>query len=214
MMKKYFLVVALSALAAIRADARDSNGRTDGFAIFGAMPDEAPHQIWRREKNVAGIIDYSPKSTLPRLEKQVVGFTRDMAPGSILVNTAERKLYFVLPGGLAEMYPIGVGKEGFQWRGSDRISRKAVWPDWRPPDAMIRREASKGRFIPAFMPGGPKNPLGARALYIGSTQFRIHGTTQPWSIGRAVSSGCIRMLNEHVIDLYEQVEAGAQVVVE
>ena len=112
------------------------------------------------------------------------------------------------------MYPIGVGRDGYTWSGSNSITRKAQWPDWRPPPNMIRREAARGHFIPAHMPGGPQNPLGARALYIGSTEYRIHGTTQPWSIGRAVSSGCIRMLNEHVIDLYDQVQVGARVVVE
>jgi lipoprotein-anchoring transpeptidase ErfK/SrfK len=147
-------------------------------------------------------------------EKQIVPFTRSLAPGSILVKTAERRLYFVLPGGKALQYPVGVGREGFTWSGRNTVSRKAEWPDWRPPPVMIAREAKKGRFLPEMMKGGPKNPLGARALYIGSTEFRIHGTTQPWSIGRAVSSGCIRMLNAHVIDLYEQVKVGATVVVE
>ena len=107
-----------------------------------------------------------------------------------------------------------LGREGFTWSGHNVITRKAEWPDWRPPANMIAREADKGHFIPAHMPGGPNNPLGARALYIGDTQFRIHGTTQPWSIGKAASSGCIRMLNEHVIDLYGQVQVGAKVVVE
>jgi lipoprotein-anchoring transpeptidase ErfK/SrfK len=145
---------------------------------------------------------------------QVVPFTRNLAPGSILVKTAERKLYFVLPDGKAVVYPVGVGREGFTWSGRNTISRKATWPDWRPPPVMVEREAKKGRFLPAMMKGGPKNPLGARALYIGSTEFRIHGTTQPWSIGRAVSSGCIRMLNAHVIDLFDRVRVGATVVVE
>jgi lipoprotein-anchoring transpeptidase ErfK/SrfK len=137
-----------------------------------------------------------------------------MEPGSILVQTAARKLYYVLPGGQAEMYPIGVGREGFTWSGSNVITRKAEWPDWRPPANMIEREAERGHYIPAHMPGGPNNPLGARALYIGDTEYRIHGTTQPWSIGRASSSGCIRMLNEHVVDLYDRVQVGAKVVVE
>jgi lipoprotein-anchoring transpeptidase ErfK/SrfK len=145
---------------------------------------------------------------------RVVPFTRNLAPGSILVKTAERKLYFVLPDGKAMQYPVGVGREGFTWSGRNTVSRKATWPDWRPPPVMIEREAKKGRFLPAMMKGGPKNPLGARALYIGATEFRIHGTTQPWSIGRAVSSGCIRMLNAHVIDLFDRVRVGATVVVE
>jgi lipoprotein-anchoring transpeptidase ErfK/SrfK len=146
--------------------------------------------------------------------RQTVPFTRELAPGSILIKTKERKLYFVLPGGQAYQYPVGVGRQGFTWAGRNRVSRKAEWPDWRPPAVMIKREAKKGHNLPPVMEGGPENPLGARALYIGSTEYRIHGTTQPWSIGRAVSSGCIRMLNEHVIDLYDHVSIGATVVVE
>ena len=120
----------------------------------------------------------------------------------------------MLPNNKAIMYPVGVGREGFTWSGQDAITRKASWPDWRPPKVMIEREAKKGRVIPAFMPGGPENPLGARALYIGDTEYRIHGTTQPWSIGKAVSSGCIRMMNDEVIDLFNRVEIGATVIVE
>lgn len=148
------------------------------------------------------------------LQIKTVAFTRPLTPGSVLVQTHTRKLYFVLPGGQALEYPVGVGREGFAWSGRNRISRKAEWPDWRPPPAMIAREQRRGHFLPEVMPGGPRNPLGARALYIGSTEFRIHGTTEPNSIGRAVSSGCIRMLNAHVTDLYDRVKVGAQVVVE
>jgi lipoprotein-anchoring transpeptidase ErfK/SrfK len=147
-------------------------------------------------------------------DRQTVNFVTPLPPGSILVRTAERKLYFILANSLAIVYRVGVGREGFSWTGQNKISRKAIWPDWRPPLVMINREAEHGHIIPDFMAGGPKNPLGARALYIGTTDFRIHGTTQPWSIGHAVSSGCIRMLNEHVIELYNRVEIGAKVVVE
>jgi len=215
-MKQYIFVAAILALSAHGACAQDQQGVQGGVEILGAMADEQPVTVWRRNKTFvystsAGI--YQQGSTvLP--EKKVVDFSRNMEPGSILVNTGERKLYLVLPGGQALMYPIGVGKEGFQWSGSNHITRKAEWPDWRPPRVMVKREAARGNFIPAFMPGGATNPLGARALYIGTTEFRIHGTTQPWSIGKAVSSGCIRMLNEHVIDLYDQVQIGARVVVE
>jgi lipoprotein-anchoring transpeptidase ErfK/SrfK len=163
-------------------------------------------------------VAYATPSSLDGVEvstrRQTVAFQSNLSPGSILIRTGERKLYFILADGQAVMYPVGVGREGFAWSGRNRISRKAVWPDWRPPKVMIAREAKRNRFIPEFMKGGPNNPLGARALYIGDTEFRIHGTTQPWSIGRAVSSGCIRMLNEEVIDLYARVEVGADVVVE
>jgi lipoprotein-anchoring transpeptidase ErfK/SrfK len=146
--------------------------------------------------------------------KLTVDFPTDLPAGSVVVRTGERKLYYVLEDGKAIQYPVGVGREGFEWSGKNRITRKATWPDWRPPRAMIAREAAKGKRIPAFMPGGPQNPLGARALYIGDTEYRIHGTSQPWTIGMASSSGCIRMLNEQVIDLYNRVEVGATVVVE
>jgi lipoprotein-anchoring transpeptidase ErfK/SrfK len=144
----------------------------------------------------------------------VIAFASPLAPGSILIRTRERQLYFILPGGNAILYPVGVGREGFAWSGRNVITRKAVWPDWRPPSKMIAREAVRNRFLPRLMKGGPGNPLGARALYIGDTEFRIHGTNQPWSIGRAVSSGCIRLINAEVIDLYARVEIGAAVVVE
>jgi lipoprotein-anchoring transpeptidase ErfK/SrfK len=158
--------------------------------------------------------DFNVQSSDSRLTVTTVSFTRDLAPGSVLVKTSERKLYFILPGGQALRYPVGVGREGFTWSGRNQISRKAEWPTWRPPTVMIEREAKRGHFLPDEMEGGPENPLGARALYIGSTEFRIHGTTQPWSIGHAVSSGCIRMLNEQVVDLFDRVKVGATIVVE
>ena len=145
---------------------------------------------------------------------RIVDFDRALAPGSILVRTDERKLYFVLDGGKAVEYGVGVGREGFAWRGTKRISRKAEWPGWTPPAQMIERERAKGVILPAHMPGGPNNPLGARALYLGGSLFRIHGTNQPHTIGQAVSSGCIRMLNEEVVDLHDRVKIGALVVVE
>jgi lipoprotein-anchoring transpeptidase ErfK/SrfK len=132
-------------------------------------------------------------------------------PGSIIIRTPERALYYVLEDGEAIRYRVGVGREGFQWSGSSRIIAKKEWPSWSPPPQMIAREAAKGITIPAYMEGGPKNPLGARALYIGGTLFRIHGTNNARSIGGAVSSGCIRMLNADVIDLYKRVSVGAPV---
>lgn len=127
--------------------------------------------------------------------------------GTIVVNTKERRLYYILGEGKAIKYGIGVGRPGFQWNGTNRVSRKAEWPGWTPPPAMRKRVPN----LPAYMEGGPKNPLGARALYIGSTIYRIHGSNEPWSIGQAVSSGCIRLANEDVIHLYERVKVGARV---
>jgi lipoprotein-anchoring transpeptidase ErfK/SrfK len=135
------------------------------------------------------------------------------APGSIIVRTPERALYLVTGDGEARRYKVGVGKEGFQWSGTSTIVNKAEWPTWRPPQAMIEREAAKGNMLPAEVEGGPGNPLGARALYIGGSIYRIHGTNSPGSIGGAVSSGCIRMMNSDVIDLYDRVRLGAKVYV-
>jgi lipoprotein-anchoring transpeptidase ErfK/SrfK len=134
-------------------------------------------------------------------------------PGSIIIRTPERALYLVLEDGRARRYRVGVGREGFQWSGSSSVVAKQEWPSWRPPQQMIVREAERGVIIPEYMEGGPDNPLGARALYIGGTLYRIHGTNNAGSIGGAVSSGCIRMMNPDVIDLYERVNIGARVYV-
>ncbi|GAB1580978.1 L,D-transpeptidase [Phyllobacterium phragmitis] len=144
---------------------------------------------------------------------QTVAYKGSHKPGTIVVDTAKRFLYLVEANGKARRYGVGVGKEGFGWKGTHPITRKAVWPDWRPPAEMIAREREKGRVLPVHMEGGPANPLGARALYLGSTLYRIHGTNAPWTIGQAVSSGCIRMRNQDVEDLYERVKIGTKVVV-
>ncbi len=133
--------------------------------------------------------------------------------GSLIIRTPERALYFVSGKGEAIRYSVGVGREGMQWSGSSRIDRKAEWPSWTPPVEMIKREAAKGHIIPPFMEGGPGNPLGARALYIGGKIYRVHGTNNEASIGGAVSSGCIRMMNADVIDLYDRVKIGAKIYV-
>ena len=141
--------------------------------------------------------------------RQIVPFHTSEAPGTIIVDTGERYLYLVQPEGLAIRYGIGVGRVGFQWSGIERVSQKQEWPDWRVPAEMIGRQP----YLPRFMAGGPGNPLGARALYLGHTVFRIHGTNQPETIGHAVSSGCIRLDNADVIDLYDRVQIGAKVLV-
>lgn len=148
----------------------------------------------------------SMRNPVPR---QTVDYDGPYPANTIVVSTSERRLYFVLPGGKAIKYGVGVGREGFTWSGTNRISRMAEWPGWTPPPAMRKRRPD----LPAYMDGGPNNPLGARALYIGSTYYRIHGSNEPWTIGQAVSSGCIRMVNEDVIHLYGQVKVGTKVVV-
>lgn len=143
------------------------------------------------------------------IRKSVVDYTGKHRAGTIVIETSERRLYLVMPDGKAMKYGIGVGRDGFRWAGTHRITRKAEWPGWTPPPQMRKRVPG----LPAHMPGGPDNPLGARAMYIGSTLYRIHGTSEPWTIGQAVSSGCIRLTNDDVSDLYSRVKVGALVVV-
>jgi lipoprotein-anchoring transpeptidase ErfK/SrfK len=143
------------------------------------------------------------------VSRQTVSFPGRHAPGTIIINTRERRLYFVLGEGRALSYGIGVGRLGFQWAGTHRISAKREWPSWTPPAQMLRRRPD----LPRFMRGGPENPLGARALYLGSSLYRIHGSNEPETIGQAVSSGCFRMTNEDVIDLYNRARVGAKVIV-
>jgi lipoprotein-anchoring transpeptidase ErfK/SrfK len=145
----------------------------------------------------------------PQFQRQMVLYRTTEPPGTIIVHTNERFLYLVQPGGRAMRYGIGVGREGFQWQGLLKISRKQEWPDWTPPPEMIARQP----YLPRFMAGGPGNPMGARALYLGTTVYRIHGTNQPHTIGSAVSSGCFRLVNNDVADLYERVPVGTKVVV-
>ncbi|UDF31638.1 UNVERIFIED_ORG: L,D-transpeptidase [Roseateles sp. XES5] len=144
---------------------------------------------------------------------QLVSFESQYKAGTIVIDTNNRFLYLVLGDGKARRYGVGVGKPGFEWAGAHKITRKAEWPGWTPPKEMIEREAAKGHYLPAYMDGGPENPLGSRAMYLGSTLYRIHGTNAPWTIGYAVSSGCIRMRNEDVVDLYERVNVGTKVIV-
>ena len=141
--------------------------------------------------------------------RQVVQYPTSERSGTVVVDTQAHFLYFVLGDGRALRYGIGVAKSGFEWSGTHQVTRKAEWPSWTPPAEMLRRRPE----LPRHMEGGPDNPLGARALYLGSTLYRIHGTTEPWSIGQNVSSGCIRMTNADVIDLYERVKLYTKVVV-
>jgi lipoprotein-anchoring transpeptidase ErfK/SrfK len=143
------------------------------------------------------------------IPRQTVGFASNYAPGTIVVNTAERRLYLVQPGGTALRYGIGVGRDGFRWGGKHRVTAKKEWPSWTPPAQMLARRPD----LPRHMPGGIDNPLGARAMYLGSTLYRIHGSNEPETIGQAVSSGCFRMTNEDVTDLYNRVQVGATVIV-
>ena len=156
---------------------------------------------------------YEPDSSAEQLpaayRRQLVFYRTTEAPGTIIVHTSERFLYLVQGNNRAVRYGIGVGRDGFQWSGLLKVSRKAEWPDWRPPPEMIERQP----YLPRFMAGGPGNPLGARALYLGETVYRIHGTNQPQTIGQSVSSGCFRLVNPDVVDLFDRVPVGTKVVV-
>jgi lipoprotein-anchoring transpeptidase ErfK/SrfK len=153
--------------------------------------------------------EVAPAELAPNLRRQEVAFATKEPPGTLIVDTPNTYLYYVLGGGRAIRYGVRVGRDGFTWTGVQKISRKAEWPDWHPPTEMIERQP----YLPRFMAGGPGNPLGARAMYLGSTVYRIHGTNQPSTIGKFVSSGCIGMLNEDVSDLFDRVKVGTRVVV-
>ncbi|NPU15245.1 L,D-transpeptidase [Bradyrhizobium sp. 83002] len=149
------------------------------------------------------------QSGVSPIPRERVMFQGDYAPGTIVVNTSERRLYLVLQGGQALRYGIGVGRDGFRWSGVHRITAKKEWPAWTPPSQMLRRRPD----LPRHMAGGIENPLGARAMYLGSTLYRIHGSNEPETIGQAVSSGCFRMTNDDVTDLYDRVSVGTTVIV-
>jgi len=169
----------------------------------------APAQVAPQVTQPAPADEVDDAQLDPRLQRQVVSYSGREAPGTVIIDTPHTYLYYVLGGGKAIRYGIGVGREGFTWSGVRSVERKAEWPDWYPPPAMIARQP----YLPRMIAGGPGNPLGARAMYIGGTEYRIHGTNDPSSIGKHISSGCIRMTNDNVIDLYNRVSIGAKVIV-
>ena len=182
---------------------------------FGYSPMQP--QAYPQDQGYAqGSVNETPQATdedaqLPdRLRKQIVGFDRSEPAGTIVIDTNNTYLYYVLGNGRAIRYGVGVGREGFTWSGVQSVSRKAEWPDWHPPAEMIARQP----YLPRFVAGGPGNPLGARAMYLGSSEYRIHGTNNPSTIGGRVSSGCIRMTNEDVTDLYTRAKVGTKVIVQ
>ena len=153
---------------------------------------------------------YSSRPLASSIPRETVSYFGPQAPGTIVISTSERRLYLVLSDHSALKYGVGVGRQGFTWSGVTRVAMKKEWPDWTPPAAMLRRRPD----LPRYMKGGIENPLGARALYLGASEFRIHGSNEPETIGQAVSSGCIRMTNDDVKDLYERVPVGSKVIVE
>ncbi|MEM8749216.1 MAG: L,D-transpeptidase [Pseudomonadota bacterium] len=200
-------VLALGLFAIFAPDTSDARARVNGERYFNY--DTHRWEIWRG-RTTSG--RYASNKSPIKMRK--VSYKTSAPAGSVVVDTSERRLYYVLGGGKALKYGIGVGRDGFQWTGKHRVTRKAEWPGWTPPATMIRRvKRETGKTLKGYYPGGPNNPLGARALYIGSTIYRIHGTNQPWTIGQAMSSGCIRMANDDVTDLYKRIKVGARVIV-
>jgi lipoprotein-anchoring transpeptidase ErfK/SrfK len=182
------------------------------FALAHAQAPNQPRNIPNPDQPPLKLDTEMDEGTGARREafiKRPVYYRSREAPGTIIVDTSERFLYLIKGNDVAIRYGIGVGRDGFQWAGLLRIARKAEWPDWTPPDEMIKRQP----YLPRWMAGGPGNPMGARAMYLGATVYRIHGTNQPETIGHAVSSGCFRLVNDDVVDLYNQVAVGAKVIV-
>jgi lipoprotein-anchoring transpeptidase ErfK/SrfK len=187
---------AIGAPGAVTGSVQPPQGGDGRPMVLSALPpDEQP--------------EAGPAQLPPNLRRQEVNFVTKEPPGTLVVDTPNTYLYYVLGGGRAIRYGVRVGRDGFTWAGVQKISRKAEWPDWHPPTEMIERQP----YLPRFMAGGPGNPLGARAMYLGSTVYRIHGTNQPSTIGKFVSSGCVGMLNEDVSDLFDRVKVGTRVVV-
>ncbi|WP_018181504.1 L,D-transpeptidase family protein [Kaistia granuli] len=185
-------------------------GCTAAIGLASMAPAQAaPRQVLQVPEQ-PGLVPSAQDSVLPpEFRPQPVYFRTNEKPGTIIINTDERFLYLVQPDSRAIRYGVGVGRDGFQWSGLLKISRKAEWPDWRPPAEMIQRQP----YLPRFMAGGEGNPMGARALYLGDTIYRIHGTNQPQTIGHALSSGCFRMVNNDVVDLFDRVPVGTKVIV-
>lgn len=175
---------------------------SDQIGWMSVLSDDKP--VAKKKKTV---------NTSP-IARKLVKFDKSVPVGTIIIDNSERRLYHVISKGVAMKYGIAIGKEGFGWTGEEVVTAKTEWPTWTPPEEMRIREAKKGHILPAKMEGGIENPLGARAMYLGSSQYRIHGTNQPNSIGKAASSGCFRMANEDVEHLYAHVKIGARVIIQ
>lgn len=189
------LLTCVAALSALSIPSAAAQGRYPTKYVDGDQPGYVPSE--------------AEEELPPEFKRTTVFYRTTEAPGTIIVSTSERFLYVVQGNGRALRYGIGVGREGFQWQGLLKITRKQEWPDWTPPPEMIARQP----YLPRFMAGGPGNPMGARALYLGTTVYRIHGTNQPQTIGTAVSSGCFRLVNADIEDLYDRIPVGTKVVV-
>ncbi len=188
------------------------SGRIATLAIAGLMLGAIPLQAVPARADLfdrGPIADFLNGFRTQAIPRETVAWSGKEKPGTVVVSTRQRRLYYVLGGGEAIRYGVGVGREGFSWSGVKTVSMKKEWPDWRPPQQMLARRPD----LPRYMAGGQDNPLGARAMYLGSSLYRIHGSNEPETMGAAVSSGCIRMTNKDVVDLYDRVKVGTKVVV-
>ncbi len=207
-MKTIFAALIATAIMGTAAQAANADGSYEVASLQSATANTGAALAQpAKAKTAKNNINKSP------IERQLIAFNENVAPGTIIVDNSDRRLYHVIGNGVAMQYGVSVGRAGFIWTGSNTVSRKAEWPTWNPPAQMRAREARKGHFLPVTVKGGINNPLGARAMYLGSTIYRIHGTNQPSSIGKAMSSGCIRMANEDVEHLYAAVTIGTKVIV-
>ena len=204
-------ILATSAASAAPYDPFGSDGDDayEAQASQGGWPVYDPYGTQRGAASQGYGAGEAAQAQVARIPREVVAYDSRYAPGTIVVSTAERRLYLVMGNGQALRYGVGVGRPGFTWSGVNKITAKREWPGWTPPAAMIARRPD----LPRYMAGGIENPLGARAMYIGRSEYRIHGSNEPDTIGQAVSSGCIRMTNEDVTDLYSRVKVGATVIV-
>ena len=201
------LAAATAATTLIAATAFASTASANPFeALFGQHRPAVRAPAYQSQEQDEGATRTGPRDEFRR---QIVDYRTSEAPGTIVIDTPNTYLSLVMPGGKAMRYGIGVGREGFTWSGTQTITRKAEWPDWTPPEEMLQRQP----YLPRFMAGGPGNPMGARAMYLGSSIYRIHGTNAPDTIGQRVSSGCIRLTNDDVEDLYSRVNVGTKVIV-
>ncbi|WP_342724779.1 L,D-transpeptidase [Bradyrhizobium sp. B097] len=203
LVRTFAFASVLLATPFIVANSASAQGRSSALGYASTQPGGFPSDEVMNDPS-------TEDGALPeRLRRTTVALNTSEAPGTVIIDTGNTALYYVLGGGRAIRYGVGVGREGFTWAGTQTISRKAEWPDWHPPAEMIKRQP----YLPRFMAGGPGNPLGARAMYLGSSEYRIHGTNDPSTIGKFVSSGCIRLTNEDVSDLFSRVDVGTKVVV-
>jgi len=208
MIKHAYLKVAAAVIAIAAATAISTSASADPVNPFEALFGPLRPQV-QAPAYAAPAEDAKDSDLRAELRRQVVNYRTSEAPGTIIIDTPNTFLYLVMPGGKAMRYGIGVGREGFTWSGTKTIERKAEWPDWTPPPEMIQRQP----YLPRFVAGGDGNPMGARGMYLSGSVYRIHGTNAPDSIGTQVSSGCIRLVNEDVMDLYSRVNVGTKVVV-